>query len=292
MATVTAEIKRVLKMKDAGILSGSESIKKLLIELQKQVQFDIHLGTDWDKYYLKKLLDSIEFQVANFDAKSKAVLSGQIESMWGLGQNLVDMPLKTAGIYFGMPHISTSVLDAIGNKEFAFGKISGVSGDVFTKIRGELTLGMMGGKTPAQVTEAIGVNLKHPGIFKSIAERAETITKTEMGRAFSMANRFRMEEAGKYVPALKRVWIHAGHPKVPRISHLIAHGQVVAYNEPFKVGGMDVKAPQDPSLPIKDVIHCKCISIPYMDSWGLKDPDKGFELSKEMQRQRDELMAA
>lgn len=290
MATVTSEIKNILKMKDSGMLSGTQAMRKLLTELQRDVLFGIHLGTDWDRYYLRKLLSSIEFQIANFDAKAKAELSGQLESMWGHGQNLVDLPLKTSGIYFGMPHIATSMLDTLGNKEFVFGKISGVASDAFTKIRGELTLGLMGGKTPAQVTAAIGQDLNHPSIFKSIAERAETITKTEMGRAFSMSTRLRMEEAGKYVPDLKRVWIHAGHPKVPRITHLIAHGQVVGYDEPFKVGGMDVKSPQDPGLPIKDVIHCNCIAIPYKESWKIS-PDKGYKLSKKMQQYKDELAA-
>lgn len=291
MATVTSEIKKILKMKDAGILSGTESMKKLLEELQKQVLVQVNTGTAWDAYNLKKLSASIEEQISNFEAKAKAEADGQLKDMWGQGQNLVDIPLKTSGIYIGMPHIATSVLDTLGNPAFAFAKISGVYGDAFQKIQAELMLGLLGGKTPAEVAKAIGNNLTDPGIFKSIAERAEVITKMEMGRVFEMSADMRRQQASQYVPGLKKVWIHAGHPKKPRVTHLIAHGQVVPVDEPFMVGGMPMMHPKDPGAPIEEIMHCGCISIPWTESWGGK-PDKGFELPRGLKEQRNELLAA
>jgi hypothetical protein len=255
VATVNSGILRIIKDKDRAIKSGTESMLDLLKDLQKQTIDELGRASldSWDAYHLKQMLYSIGYQIDNFTAKAKSEADGLLKDVWGKGQSLVDLPLAEKGIYMGF-HLSTSVLDTL--KDFAFHKLEDVSNAAWSKIRGELTLGVLGGKTPQEVATAIGRNLEDPSIFKSIAARAEVITQTEMGRVFSTAAEMRMEEAGQHVDGLEKEWLHSGHPKVPRPEHLAANGQHVPVDEPFIIGGVEMMFPRDPAAPIEETINC------------------------------------
>jgi hypothetical protein len=255
MATVNSEIERILRLKDQGILGGSEAIIRLLENLQSQVIDELGRAAigSWDAYHLRQVANSIQWQINDFRHAADSQITSNINDAWKIGQVLVDAPLATQGIYVGF-HISTSVLEAL--RDFAFHKIDGLSTAAWDKIRGELTIGILGQKTPQQVADAIGRNLTEPSIFKSIADRAEVITQTEMGRTFSTAAEIRMEEAGKYVDGLEKQWRHVGHPKVPRATHLAADGQIVPVDQPFNIGGVEMMYPRDPAAPLDEVINC------------------------------------
>jgi hypothetical protein len=255
MPTVNSEIKRIIREKDLAVKSGTQSMLALLEELQQQVLDELGraaLGS-WDAYQLKQVSNSIESQIADFKTKVKAEADGLLKDSWGKGQALVDIPLAEVGIYTGW-HLSTSVLDTL--KDFAFHRIDNLSNDAWLRIRGELNLGILGGKTPQEVAAAIGQNLTDPSIFSSIADRAEVITKTEMGRVFSEATQLRMEQAAQNVDGLEKQWIHAGHPKKARPMHLAANGQHVPVNEPFNIGGVQMMFPRAPGAPLDEVINC------------------------------------
>jgi len=266
MATINSQIARIIKDKNRAIKTGARAMLDILEELRAQTIKEIGGAavTEWDAYHLKQMLSSIESQISNFQAKAKAEAEGFLEESWGMGRNLVDVPLAEAGIYMGFS-LSTSILDTL--KDFAFHKIEGLSDSAWDKIQSELTLGVMGGKTPQEVASAIGKNLTDPSIFTSIGARAEVITKTEMGRVFSTAAEMRMEEAADHVDGLEKMWRHAGHPKVPRASHLAADGDHVPVDEPFNIGGVEMMYPRDPKAPIEETINCGCDHVPYHSRW-------------------------
>ena len=266
MATVNSAIAKIIKEKGLAVKSGTRAMLDILEELRKEVLYELGQAaiTKWDSYHLKQMLSSIENQVENFKAKAKAEAEGLLEESWGLGKNLVDLPLAEAGIYTGF-HLSTSVFDTM--KDFTFHKIDGLSNAAWEKIQSELTLGVMGGKTPQEVAAAIGKNLKDPSVFGSIARRAEVITKTEMGRVFSQAAELRMEQAAEHVDGLEKKWRHVGHPKVPRLSHVAADGQHVPVNEPFNIGGESMMFPRDPAASIEETINCGCDHVPFHVRW-------------------------
>lgn len=271
MATVSREIKRVIAEKDRAIKTGTEAMRDILKELHSQVTAELGkaaLGS-WDAYSLRKYLDSIEGQVSAYESRAKREAESLLDTTWKLGQELVTAPMIAGAVAAGAIeaggfHLSTSVLDVM--KDFTFHKIDGVSNAVWDQIKGELTLGILGGKTPQEVAAAIGKNIDK-GRFASIAQRAETITKTEMGRVFSQATQLRMETAGAHVPGLEKEWRHVGHPVKPRITHLAADGQHVPWDEPFKIGGGLMAFPRDPAAPIEETINCGCDHVPYHAKW-------------------------
>lgn len=254
MPTVSSEIKRILKEKDKAIRTGTETMRDLLKELHGQVMAELGkaaLGS-WDAYSLRQYLDSIENQMSTFSSKAKTIEGTLLAESWGLGQVLVDAPLVVGGIYTGA-HLPTSVLETM--KTFTFNKIDGVTGAAWEQVRGELTLGILGGKTPQEVATAIGKNID-AGRFESISMRAEMITKTEMGRAFSNASQLRLEQTAEHVEGMEKQWLHAGHPMKARPAHVAASGQHVPVNEPFHVGGVLMMFPRDPAAPIGETINC------------------------------------
>lgn len=266
--SVTAEIERLLKAKDQRILDGAAAVRGLLEEVKKQILEELQTvqGESYAAYHLRQNLASIEQHLARFEANAGRELVNLLDTAWEDGGDLPLAAVRAGGLIstsFGM--VPTSVLQSI--KDFSVYKISGLTADAFSRIRGELTLGILGQKTPHQVTQAIAGTLESPGVFRSIAERAEVITGTEMGRAFSQATQLGLEQAAQSLPELKKQWWHAGHPKQPRQNHLALHGQIQPVDRPFVLGSLVIRFPRDPKAPASEVIRCGCDHVPWMESW-------------------------
>jgi hypothetical protein len=271
LVKVTDTIKSILKKRDAQILSGAEAVDRLLQEVRKQILGELATASGYSALQMKSMLQSIESYFSDFESGANREVAAGISGMWESGASMlpeIGAATGESGVYFGMGHISNDLIDTL--KEFSFGRIRSVATDAYTKIKGELTLGLLGQKSPQQIAAEIAGRLDSPSIFKTIAERSEVITQTEMGRAFSIATEKSIESAQQTLPQLMRMWIHGGHPKAPRQVHLLMHGQVRKVGNPFyqTPAGEPVLYPRDPNAPIKEVIRCGCTHVPYMESWG------------------------
>jgi hypothetical protein len=270
--SVTSTIKSILAGQKKGEALGVDNVAGLLDDVKKQILAELAASpSGYSSYQMKQSLASIESYLGDFESAADRELGSGIASSFDAGAGLLQSALQAggdSGVYFGMGHISTGLIDTL--QEFAYGRIRSVSGDAYNRIKGELTLGILGQKTPQQVASDIAGSLESPGIFKTIAERAEVITGTEMGRAFSMATAKSIATAAETVPGLQGMWIHAGHPHAPRQVHLLMHGQVRDTGKPFYKAedGTPVLYPRDPNAPIKEVIRCGCQLLPYMAAWG------------------------
>ena len=269
--------------RDQQIISAQGSVIDLITELRRQILAELinAPGESFTAYRLKSSLSDIEKLLADFESAAKTTVGTGITASWNAGADLLPASAAAAGIRVGYFHLSTHTLDSL--KDFTFGKISGVTGDLYNKIRGELSLGVLAQKSPAEVATALAGQLEgkpmpkkqdqwgnwHPA-FKSTAERAEVITGTEMGRAFSLATQKSMEAAGDTLPGLKKVWLHAGHPKVGRIIHLHLHGTERDMDKPFyqAPNGYGVQYPRDPNAPISEVIRCGCTHVAHLPEFG------------------------
>ncbi len=266
MITVTSEIRRLLKEKDRAIRSGERTMRAVMANLHKQVMGELSGAalTSWDSCYLKKLLGNVEDLMGATQGKARRELSGLLDDMWDRGGSLVDSALKIADLSAGF-RIGRASIDAL--KEYSSSYLEKLFGDAWYGIKGEINLGILGAQTPQQVAAAIGKTLQS-GRFKNYANRAETITRTEMGRIYSEATQIRMAEAAQHVEGLEKQWIHAGHPRQPRPSHVAAHGQHVPVDKPFMVGGIAMMYPRGPGVPVSEIIRCGCDHVPYHARWA------------------------
>lgn len=270
--TVTEMLKQILLDQMVRTIDGQEAARRILNELRKQVVTEIATAPagSFAGYQYQNMLREIDRHLAVADRSLKSELTTGIRESWDAGVGMLPQLAKAGSdITIGTYGISTHLVDQI--KEFSWGKISGITNDLQAKIRAELSLGILGGKTPQDVAAAIAGSLDDkPGVFKSVTERAEVIVKTEMGRTYSMAHQASMDAAAETLPEMQKMWLHAGHPKTPRIYHLRLNGDVKPINEPFLVGNISMMYPRDPTAPVSEIINCGCMHVAYMPEWGTR----------------------
>ena len=267
--TVTSTIKSILAAQKRGEALGIERVLALLSEVQKQIiaELAVSQAGSYSAYHLKSTLNSIEHYLSDWQSAATREIGSGLDASWASGAGMLAEATAAAGVSLTTPWLSSSLLDSL--KEFTFGRISAIGSDAYNKIKGELTMGILGQKTPQEVAAQIAGSLGGPSIFKSIAERSEVITGTEMGRAFSMATQKSMQSAAGTLPGMQKMWLHAGHPRMPRMLHLALHGETRGIDKPFyAVDGEKVMYPRDPNAPIKEIIRCGCTHVPYMTAFG------------------------
>lgn len=268
MPDVTVEIKRLIAEHQRRVIDGNAAMQGILEELKKQVLQELASveGETYQAWHLRTNLAMIESAIARFEALAYNRLDGLLNAGWQAGLDMVPDLLVTAGISAVTGHLSSPLLETA--KDFAYHRIRGLAADIMTRIRSELSLGILGQKTPWQVRQAISGSLESPGVFKSIAERAKVITELEMGRVYSQATQLSLEQAARSVDGLKKQWWHAGHPKMPRRNHLALHGQIVDIDRKFMIGTVTLRYPRDPQAPVSETIRCGCIVVPWHPAWG------------------------
>ncbi len=263
------EMKRQRKRK-AAIQKEAETdsrtiLKRALSDIKETLA---NSPTEWDIWYLSQVEDNIKNVLKETGDKLAQSASGQIGTAWQAGQDLIDLPLAAGGIQIHavVPEIDTKQLAAM--RSFLTGKMRSISSELATKINSELGLVLIGaqdsGTARKKVAHLVG---------KGGKKRATTIVRTELGRVYSVATQKRQEQVQEHLPGLKKQWRRSGKIN-SRVSHDIADGQIVGVNEPFIIGGVPLMFPRDPSGPAKETINCGCDSLPYMDHWDVRQPDR------------------
>jgi hypothetical protein len=258
------KIRELIKKADRLEDDAVKRAMKILNDARKEVAATV-ASTEWQAYMLPQMKASIERAMNEYGHRYGVELRDTQRTLWEQGIDMVDIPLREVGILAALPEIDTTMLAVL--QDFSADLIDGLSKDAMKKINSELTLGLLGQKTPYEVMETIGRNLKDKGIFKSLRHRAETITRTEAGRVLEAAGQARKEKAAQVVPGLKKQWWYGHSPKMPRIDHMMAHGQIRDVDKPFDVGGEQLMYPRDPHGSAKNTINCGCTSIPYHEDW-------------------------
>ena len=236
----------------------------LLADARKEVAATV-ASTEWQAYRLPQMKNAIERTLQQFGDRYGVDLREAQRSFWEEGINMVDAPIREIGVYAAFPAIDQTVLSIL--QGYGADLVKGLEKDAALKITNEITLGLMGQKTPFEVMQAVGANLKDKSIFTSIAARAETITRTEAGRVLEAASQARLTEAAKLIPGLQKQWFHGTSARYPRPSHLEAAGQIRNADEPFDVGGEQLMYPRDPAGSPGNTINCGCYSVPYHPDW-------------------------
>lgn len=182
------------------------------------------------------------------------------------GIQFVDKVVKGGNILVGIPFLSEQKLDQL--KKYDAELIKGITDTARQKIAQEIDLAVLGQKPQQDVIDAIGRNLKDPSVFGTIAKRAETIHRIEVNRIQEIATADRLKQVAKQVPDLAKMWKHST-VGIPRPGHLALDGVIVKASEKFTLIGVNgvykIDAPHDPSLPVEEIVNCRCKSIPVVE---------------------------
>ena len=211
---------------------------------------------------VEALIERIGDIVAGLDQRLATMTNGQILTAAELGSAFTLEPLTAAGI--AVPNIGPSLSQANTLAGFTADLISSITEDMRQQINRQIRIAALSGQTPYKtmqmITKIIGIDPRTKHITKGVSYRAERIYRTEINRAFSVANDSTQKAAAAADPQLQKMWIATGDGRT-RADHLAAHGQTQPIKRPFKVGGEKLQYPLDPAGSGKQTINCRCRSV-------------------------------
>lgn len=285
-----AELARRLRERARLLLAGETQVLLLLKEARDQILVTLAgLPADWQQLQLSRLLGQIEDVLAGATSQAGALFELRMQEAWTLGEQFIDKPLAVMGhrVEMQLAQLDVGVLKQM--KAFGSLRLKDVGSEAARKIGQQLGQTTIGAQTPYQAIQAVQKILGAES-----PRRAATIVRTEVSRAFALAANERLQQAAPLVPDLGKQWRRSGKIH-SRWNHDIIDGQVVAAGEPFKVpnpnGGIDnMQCPHDPRAPVEQIIHCGCISIPWMKHWKVMTP--GAKPFSERELQLDGRKAA
>lgn len=232
--------------------------------------------TDYERWQLPQLQQAIEQRLAEFERAASRAAAGGSSAAAQAGLELVDAPLRAGGLSIvGVaPGIDTRQLEAM--KHFMTDRLKGLAARAIDRINTELGMVILGVQTPGEAIDKVARILGDES-----RQRAITIVRTEIGRAFSSAAHERMKAAATKLPGLKRLWRRSGKIH-SRPEHDALDGEVRGVDEPWEVidkSGEIVKLlyPRDPKAPPGQTINCGCEALPFMESWGIEAAAVPFE---------------
>lgn len=260
IAAVRAQIRRRHEQADEGVLAVLGTLVELQTEIRDTLDRD---ASAFDAYRLPELLGEIERRIERWRARAVGAVERSIESAWELGPEMVNGPFAAAEIHLGRAILPETLLEEL--KDYAASKIKDIGPVARKRIEEHIRRGVLGGQTPHQVMRGVQKSLKEPGPFRFVSFRAETITRTEMGRVHSLAADRRLQTAAKQVPGLKKQWIWSGKS---RVMHAQISGQIREHDDRYRMpDGVRMRFPRDPEAPVEHVANCGCESVPYLDAW-------------------------
>src|SRR3972149_6578251 len=140
-------------------------------------------GDKFEAQHLRAVMAEVDERLDRFKVQATGALAGGSEEAFVSGAAVVDELIAKTPLAIRMPMLSDDLLQ----KSLAFNAdlITGIGADIGEAINTQVQLGVLGAKTPTEVMKAIGTNLKDQSVFEIIANRAEVIARTEVGRVYS-----------------------------------------------------------------------------------------------------------
>jgi len=211
--------------------------------------------TEWQAHRLPELKAAMDQAIEAVRLRYSADQAEALTNMWASGIDVIDGPLSTAGIRVMATSVSRTALEIA--QGYSADLIRGLAEDLRKQVSSEITLGIMGQKTPYEVMQAIGTDLEGPQMFGKISRRAECITRTEMGRVHGAARQARIDAlmaTGATDPPIRlmKKWISSDSAH-PRTSHHALNGMIVPIDQNFPG---NIPYPHAPGLSAAEVINC------------------------------------
>jgi len=267
--------------------TGKE-VRAQLVKAQKDIA-EILSGapTDYRRWQLVQLQQSVARALAELEAGANAALQSGLSSTWTAGVAVIDGPLASAAVDISADLFAIDNRRLLAMRRFTTDRIKDVTVKLANSINSELAQAAIGTQTPFEAAQKIAGKLQTGGL-----DRAATITRHQLGTAFSTAAQERQEQAAAILPGLRKQWRRSGKTH-SRIEHDLIDGQVREVDKPFDLpDGTKLMHPRDPAGPAKHTINCGCSSIPFMESWDVMRPGRQDFTPEEIAANRQKRMIA
>ena len=241
-------------------------VRQLLEELLARTIAQIALRPELAASDLGRLRTELEAALALFAQQATAELARALADAFDLGADVASLEVAAGGLRVALYGVSRQTLTVA--QAFAADLVTGLTNDARTAITREIQLAALGGRSLTEVLRNVGTSLDDPGVFSTIATRAEAIVRTEVNRVYNTAWYQQTVEAGRSLPGLRKRWRHAtgvvptGTPRRgmyrPRPWHVALDGVSIPVEAEFDLGGEPARFPHDPRLSARNSVNCKC----------------------------------
>lgn len=252
-------VKFVQKRQAAAIDTAVKRSLKFVEEYRTKVAQ--YLATEnWSMYFLDRIKGNIKEITQWYKENAIGEMPEDLRKAFINGIYAADKPLEAGGLKVYLPFVSQEILT--NSQQLAADLITGLSSDMAYKVNTQITMGLMGGKSPWEVMKELETFIpplrNKRGLVGSAFNRAETITRTEMGRVQNAALRDRTKQLGEKFPDLEKAWL-GSHKPTSREAHMQAEADgPIGINEDFVLNGYECSGPHDPRLPASETINCGC----------------------------------
>jgi hypothetical protein len=259
-------------------------IMKLLEDANREILADISSSNpeSYNAARLQALKAQIDRVLEEFGKQASSEVSKLEQRSFEQAARSVDATVAAGtGSVMVQPVVDTAMLQVV--QGYTADLIGGLTRDMSAKINAAIQRAFLGGSNLQQLVTQIGTQLEggtFSGLFSQVGERAMMIATNEIMRVQSLASMARIDGLAAHHPGLMKRWKHIPVARVPRISHLLADGQVRKPGEPFLVEGEELMYPRDPSGSAENTINCHCLVQPYLSEEHLKPTDQERQLLK------------
>lgn len=243
-------------------------IADYLEQLRRELAAQVVLSDGWDAYRTQQLLDAVNQLTVVFQAGAAREVANGIAVAGQNGALFVLEPLAAGGVMVGVG-TSPALAQVSTLVDFSVDLIRNISQELNAKITNQIRMAALGQVGPVDVMKAItdilGTQAGQRQTVNGIAYRAEMITRTELNRAFNIANHSQQRAVAEVMPEITKMWAHSGKIVNPRLSHLRLHVETrerpIPVDQPFRIGDIEIMYPGDPAAPAKETVNCGCRTL-------------------------------
>jgi hypothetical protein len=222
-------------------------------------------------FHLSQLLTAIDHEVTKLSPRAEDIARDATQETFLVSTRMVDDVVALVG-RTGLYGFSSELLDAVIS--VTTDQIRSVWSELGTRLKTEVRRAALGVTNPFDAIKNLARVIRNPKTFGRVETRAETIIRTEVNRAFSLATQKRMEQSDERLGGgqLRKWWLTAEDSRV-RPDHVTAGEKFgrkgdpgpITVDTPFIVGGEELMFPRDPQGSAEQTINCRCVSVPYVD---------------------------
>jgi len=237
--------------------------------------------TEWSVYHGQQIRGEIDRLTNNLESLLYERMSTGLDDAWAAGLNAIDNTI--AGIQTINPvAIGFSLEDLMISKDLASSLVTDVANSTREQIGREVMYHIMGKKangnrlTPQDTIKSIGQLIiddtarkgAPSSVFKSVADRASFILRTETGRVQNAALYAKTETLADEEDGVRKYWIASfsgrrdhrdTHQSLDRRTNPKNGGTPIPYKSLFTLSsGQKARFPHDPRLNAKETVNCLC----------------------------------
>jgi hypothetical protein len=257
----------------------SDDAARRALELLDQTQREIlaelaRLPADsFSAAHLRMVRSIVDAHINELIARYQREMPGLLTQAEEMGYSLVDMPLQAAGVPVTTLGIAGSNLNLISVlSQYSADLITALGDEARKRINAVLARSALGTVTPHEAIQQIAGTLPGPATFTTVAARAETIFRTEIGRVTSITGQVRIGQMADRLPGLEKEWIAVDDART-RPEHFTVAGYFTDSGQPtvvdakgfYIVGNEQARFPRDPMLSVGNSAGCRCHSVPHVN---------------------------